>query len=106
MVTDPSALEEVKEEYILPWRSKPRNSYQITTGKNAMFCPFFEHTCVYAWWAHMHRYLSVRDLTKIQTWQKALDRLDLHDGNGQLQFCGEINKSCHWQVWALQREVL
>ncbi len=33
---------------------------------------FFEHTCAYARWAHMHRFLSVRlsvcrDLTKIQT---------------------------------------
>ena len=21
---------------------------------------FIEHTCAYAWWAHMHRFLSVR----------------------------------------------
>ncbi len=34
----------------------------------------FEHTCAYARWAHMHRFLSVCDWTKIQTGQKSLDQ--------------------------------
>ena len=57
------------------------------------------------------------DLTKIQTGQKvtrpdfrlakrALISYFLHvDGNCQLQFWSEINKSCHWQVCSLQRQV-
>ena len=34
----------------------------------------FEPTCAYARWALMHRFLSVRNWTKIQTGQKLLDQ--------------------------------
>ena len=44
--------------------------HELFTVKSMFYLFVFEHTCAYARWAHMHRFLSVCDLTKIQTGPK------------------------------------
>ncbi len=42
---------------------------------SVFYCVFIiEPTCAYARWAHVHHFVSVRDLTEFQTWYKVLSQ--------------------------------
>ncbi len=79
------------------------------------FGTLFEHTCAYARWALIHRFLSVcLSVTrpKVRLDNMSLDRIsdwtfNLLASNSMMAIanCNSGVKSCYWQVCSIQRQV-